>query len=53
MFVTLVLIEFAKAYSFRSDRVSVLRRPFADRWLNLAVASELFLLNWWANDGTE
>ena len=43
-FVTLVLIEFFKAYNFRSDRHSVLRRPFANRWLNLAITWELILL---------
>jgi Ca2+-transporting ATPase len=43
-FATLVLIEFFKAYSFRSDRHSVLRRPFANRWLNLAVIWELLLV---------
>ena len=43
-FATLVLIEFFKAYSFRSDRYSLLDRPFANRWLNLAVAWELVLL---------
>jgi Ca2+-transporting ATPase len=43
-FVTLVLIEFFKAYSFRSDRNSVLDRPFANRWLNLAIAWELVLV---------
>ena len=43
-FATLVLIEFFKAYSFRSDRRSVFERPFANRWLNLAVAWELVLL---------
>ena len=36
-FVSLVLIQFFKAYNFRSDRLSVLRRPFANRWLNLAM----------------
>ena len=40
-FVALVLIEFFKAYSYRSDRRSVLDRPFANRWLNLAIAWEL------------
>ena len=44
VFVTLVLIEFAKAYCFRSDRQSVLKRPFANRWLNWAVGSEIALL---------
>ena len=43
-FVSLVLIQFMKAYSYRSDRVSVLRRPFANRWLNAAVAWEVMLL---------
>jgi Ca2+-transporting ATPase len=43
-FVSLVLIQFFKAYNFRSDRRSVLHRPFANRWLNLAVAWEVLLL---------
>ena len=43
-FVLLVLIQFYKAYLYRSDRHSVLRRPFSNRWLNLAVAWELALL---------
>jgi P-type Ca2+ transporter type 2C len=43
-FISLVLIQFLKAYSFRSDRVSVLYRPFANKWLNLAVFWELVLL---------
>jgi Ca2+-transporting ATPase len=43
-FVSLVLIQFLKAYSFRSDRLSVLNRPFANRWLNLAIGWELLLL---------
>jgi len=43
-FISLVLIQFLKAYNFRSDRHSVLHRPFANRWLNLAVLWELFLL---------
>ncbi len=36
-FVSLVVIQFFKAYNFRSDRQSVLVRPFANMWLNLAV----------------
>ncbi len=44
VFVTLVLIEFVKAYSFRSERRSVLSRPFANRWLNRAIFWELVLL---------
>ena len=43
-FVSLVLIQFFKAYNFRSDRHSVFRRPFANKWLNLAIAWELVLL---------
>jgi Ca2+-transporting ATPase len=44
VFVALVLIEFFKAYNYRSDRHSFLRRPFANRWLNLAICWELLLL---------
>ena len=43
-FVSLVLIQFFKAYNFRSDRHSALVRPFANRWLNLAIAWELAAL---------
>jgi P-type Ca2+ transporter type 2C len=43
-FVTLVLIEFFKAYNFRSDRVSVLEHPLANRWLNRAILWELVML---------
>lgn len=43
-FVSLVLIQFFKAYSFRSDRRSVFHKPFANRWLNLAILWELGLL---------
>lgn len=43
-FVSLVLIQFFKAYNYRSDRVSVFRKPFANKWLNLAIFWELILL---------
>jgi Ca2+-transporting ATPase len=43
-FVALVLIQFCKAYNFRSDHRSVLDRPFANRWLNLAILWEVALL---------
>jgi len=43
-FVSLVIIQFWNAYNFRSDRLSVLRRPFANKWLNLAIVWELSLL---------
>jgi P-type Ca2+ transporter type 2C len=44
IFVLLVTIEFFKAYNFRSDRVSALVRPFANRWLNLAILGEFAIL---------
>ena len=43
-FVSLVLIQFFKAYNFRSDRHSVLNQPFANKWLNVAIVWELLLL---------
>jgi len=43
-FVSLVLIQFFKAYSFRSERHSILQAPFANRWLNIAIVWELALL---------
>ncbi|HSO27545.1 MAG TPA: HAD-IC family P-type ATPase, partial [Anaerolineales bacterium] len=43
-FVSLVLIQFFKAYNFRSDRHSILNKPFANKWLNLAVGWEIILL---------
>jgi Ca2+-transporting ATPase len=44
VFVSLCLVEFFKAFSFRSDRHPIFRRPFANRWLNLAILWELLLL---------
>ena len=44
IFVALVLIEFFKAYNFRSDRESVFKRPFANKWLNMAILWEMCLL---------
>jgi Ca2+-transporting ATPase len=43
-FISLVLIQFFKAYNFRSDRHSVIQKPFANKWLNMAVVWELLLL---------
>lgn len=43
-FVSLVLIQFFKAYNYRSDRDSILRRPFANKWLNAAILGELVIL---------
>jgi Ca2+-transporting ATPase len=43
-FVSLVLIQFFNAYIYRSERTSVFHKPFANRWLNAAVAWEVLLL---------
>ncbi len=43
-FACLVLIQLCNAYNFRSGRRSVVYRPFANRWLNAAVAWEATLL---------
>ena len=44
-FITLVLIQFFKAYNFRSDRKSVFKIGiFTNKWLNLAVLWEMALL---------
>ncbi|MBE0671737.1 MAG: cation-translocating P-type ATPase [Anaerolineales bacterium] len=43
-FVSLVLVQFFKAYNFRSDRHSVLNRPFENKWLNAAIFWESLLL---------
>jgi Ca2+-transporting ATPase len=43
-FVSLVFIQFFKAYNYRSEKSSLLRAPFANRWLNLAVGWELVML---------
>lgn len=45
VFVTLVLVEFFKAYSFRSDKLSIFHKPFANGWLNKAIVWELLLLS--------
>lgn len=45
-FVSLVLIQFFKAYAFRSDRHSSFRQPFRNKWLNVSILWELFLLGW-------
>ncbi|HUE98472.1 MAG TPA: cation-translocating P-type ATPase [Anaerolineales bacterium] len=44
-FVSVVLFEFFKAYNFRSDHNSVFQKPFANKWLNLAIVWELILLS--------
>jgi Ca2+-transporting ATPase len=43
-FVSLVLIQFFKAYNFRSEKEHVFRKPFSNRWLNLAILWELVML---------
>ena len=43
-FAALAIIQFVKAYVFRSDRHSSFVRPFANRWLNLAILWEVALL---------
>ena len=43
-FISLVLIQFFKAYNFRSDRHSVLDKPFANKWLNTAILWEVAML---------
>ncbi len=43
-FASLVLIQFFKAFSFRSDRNPVWQGVFANRWLLAAIAWELVLL---------
>jgi Ca2+-transporting ATPase len=44
VFVSLCLVEFFKAFSFRSERHTVFRSTFSNRWLNLAIVWELLLL---------
>jgi len=43
-FMSLVLIQFFKAYNFRSDRHSVLNKPFANKWLNRSILLELVVM---------
>ena len=44
-FLTLVLIQFFKAYNFRSDRHSIFKIGlFSNKWLNLAICWEIMLL---------
>jgi Ca2+-transporting ATPase len=43
-FLSLVLMEFFKAYGYRSDHQHVLHRPLVNRWLNLAIGWEVVLL---------
>jgi Ca2+-transporting ATPase len=43
-FLSLVGIQFVKAYNYRSDHLSALTAPFSNRWLNLAIVWELGML---------
>jgi Ca2+-transporting ATPase len=43
-FVSLVLMEFFKAYGYRSTDHHVLHRPLVNRWLNAAIVWEIVLL---------
>jgi len=43
-FVSLVLIQFFKAYNYRSDRHSLLNKPFANKWLNWSILWGVLLL---------
>ncbi|MFO0915069.1 MAG: cation-translocating P-type ATPase [Pirellulales bacterium] len=43
-FISLVLMEFFKAYGYRSDHQHVLHRPLVNRWLNAAILWEMGLL---------
>lgn len=43
-FVSLILVQFFKAYAFRSDRASAFIEPFANKWLNAAIVWEFIAL---------
>ncbi|MBI2793021.1 MAG: cation-translocating P-type ATPase [Ignavibacteria bacterium] len=43
-FVSLILVQFFKAYAFRSDRVSTFEDPFSNKWLNAAIVWEFIAL---------
>jgi len=44
VFASLILIQFFKAYNFRSDKQSIMRHPFSNKWLNMAIVWELIIL---------
>jgi len=43
-FVSLVVIQFFKAYNHRSEHITVFERPFRNKWLNRAIVWEFVLL---------
>jgi P-type Ca2+ transporter type 2C len=43
-FVSLILIQFFKAYNYRSDRLSMFAGIFSNHWLNLAILFDLLLM---------
>lgn len=45
VFINLILIQFVKAYNYRSDKHSIFSfNPFSNKWLNRAVIWEIILL---------
>ncbi|MCE7736401.1 MAG: cation-translocating P-type ATPase [Candidatus Heimdallarchaeota archaeon] len=45
VFINLILIQFVKAYNYRSDKHSIFSfKPFSNKWLNRAVIWEFILL---------
>ena len=44
VFMSLVVIQFFKAYNHRSEHRTVFERPFRNKWLNLAILWEFSLL---------
>lgn len=43
-FLCLILVELLKSYNFRSDRNSAFKKPFTNKWLNIAILWELSLM---------
>ncbi|RPJ42616.1 MAG: ATPase, partial [Chloroflexi bacterium] len=43
-FTSLVLIQFFKAYNYRSDHLSIFAGIFSNKWLNLAILFDLLLI---------
>ncbi|MEK0338294.1 MAG: cation transporting ATPase C-terminal domain-containing protein, partial [Nitrosopumilus sp.] len=45
VFITLIIIQFFKAYNFRSDKKSIFKIGiFNNKWLNLAIISQMMLM---------
>ncbi len=43
-FVSLILIQFFKAYNYRSDHLSIFSGIFSNKWLNLAIIFDFLLM---------